>query len=164
MAKRASPEEIDRWRLDYWRLREKYSNKEIAERLKVDDGNLSSMGQGTIDKKGKPKNPGKKFIEKFYMQYPELTESPEDHQADSKANKEQKGYQQGGPTLGKMEEPAPDDQMNWDDLAKLRDALFSLYKNNDKFFKAEYTTMNKTILILTQEVAFYRKQTNPDPD
>lgn len=98
------------------------------------------------------------------MEYTELTESPEDHQADSNENKEQQGYQQGGPTSDTTEEPAQVYQMNWGDSDKLRDELFSLYKNNDKFFKTEYSTMNKTIFILSGVVASYREQTNPGPD
>lgn len=164
VAKRASAEEIDRWRRDYWRLRKKYSNKEIAEKLDVNAANLSALGKGTLNKKGKPKNPGKEFIEKFYLTYPELTEPPEDQQAGSDTNKGQQGSQREEQTSHKAEGPPPGHQANWDDSARLRNELFSLYKDNDAFFKAEYSTMNKTILILTQEVAFYRKQTNPGPD
>jgi len=157
VAESASSEEKDRWRRDYRRLREKYSNKEIAAKLCADEGNLSACGSGS-------KNPGKKSLKKLYMAYPELTESPEDRQTDSNENKEQQGYQQAGPTSGTMEEPAQVYQMNWDDSDKLRDELFSLYKNNDKFFKTEYSTMNKTIFILSGVVASYREPTSPGPD
>jgi hypothetical protein len=152
VAKQASEEEIDRWRRDYGRLRKKYLNKDIAQKLGVNAANLSACGKGS-------KRPGKDFIENFYMVYPELLESPEDHQADSNANKGQQGSRHEEQTSHRVEEP-----LNWDDSDRLRNELFSLYKNNDAFFKTEYSTMNKTILILTQEVAFYRKQTNPGPD
>ena len=69
MAKRAKQEEIDRWREDYLRLRQNYSNKEMAEKLGLDEGNLSAYGLGTKTANGKPSNPGAEFIKRFYITY-----------------------------------------------------------------------------------------------
>jgi hypothetical protein len=157
VGKKGEDEEVKRWRWNYGRRLEDHLNKEMAERLHVDAANLSAYAKGS-------KIPGKDYIKHFYMVYPELTEPPDDHRAGSNANKGQQGSQHEEQTSHRTEGPPPGNQPNWDDSDRLRNELFSLYKNNDAFFKTEYNTMNKTILILTQEVAFYRKQTNPGPD
>ena len=71
MARRAKSEEVDRWRWNYRRRRKDHSNKEMAEKLGIDEGNLSAYGQGTKKTNGKPTNPGAEFIKNFYMVYPE---------------------------------------------------------------------------------------------
>ena len=108
MAKQAGEEEIDRWRRDYQRLRKKYFNKAIAQKLGVNPANLSACVKGS-------KNPGEKFIKKFYMVYPELVEPPDDHPTGSNANKGQQGSRHEEPTSGTAENSAADDQMDWED-------------------------------------------------
>ena len=93
------------------------------------------------------------------MAYPELMGTPENRQVGSNTNDEQQVYQPGEQISNWAEEPP-----NWDETAKLKNELLSLYKNNDAFLKSEFNKMNKTLLILAQELAVYRKQNNPEPD
>src|ERR1700744_1552626 len=85
MAKRAKKETIDRWRLDYWRQRRRSSNKEMAEKLDFDAGNLSAYGKGK-------KNPGEEFINRFYMTYPDL--DPQGQEPNMNSNKQERLYNQ----------------------------------------------------------------------
>jgi hypothetical protein len=169
VAKQASREEVERWRRDYWRLREKYSNKAIAAKLGVDPGNLSALGKGTTNKKGKSKNPGAEFIKQFYMSYTELTESPEDQPADSNPNKEPQDYPQGGQPSSTVEE-AQVYQMNYDETVRLR--------NENEWLKTEFSKETSTSLItatafdkmaesnlnLSRVVASFHQPTHPGPD
>jgi hypothetical protein len=173
MGSKISIGERERLRRDYWLLREKYPNKDIAAKLGVDEGNLSALANGTINKEGKPKNPGKKFIKHFYMTYPELKESPEDQPADSNPNKESKEYQHGGPSP--TVEEAQLHYMNGDDPVRMRNELLSQYKKNDEFLRTEFSKMTnisqtavnafdkmaESTLLLSQKVISNRKKTNP---
>jgi len=141
MRKRAKKEDIDRWRRNYWRRREDHSNKEMAKKLGINEGNLSAYGQGTKKTNGKPTNPGAEFIKNFYMEYPELPELHEGNETDSDTNKEGSGYPHEGHPLDKLEEPAQVYQMNWDESARLRDELFSKYKRDDEFLRTEYSKL-----------------------
>ena len=62
MSKRAKPEKLEQFRKDIELLKSTYSNDEIALRLNVNKGNLSSYALGR-------KNPGEKFLNTFYMNY-----------------------------------------------------------------------------------------------
>jgi hypothetical protein len=165
MPKRASPEEIQRWRNAYWLLRKKYSNAEIAKRLGVDPGNLSALARGTKNKKGISKNPGADFIKHFWSIFPEVAES---------SGQPDQPYPNDGHPLPQAAE-AKIRYINWDDPAMIRNELFSVYKKHDEHLRGEFTKLvdiNQTAvnsvnkmaesnLILIQEVAFYRKKTNP---
>jgi len=59
MAKQAPAERIEKFRRDLKRLKEKYSNDEIAQKLRVGPTNLSSNGSGN-------KTPGEDFLNRFY--------------------------------------------------------------------------------------------------
>jgi hypothetical protein len=181
MAGRAKREEVDRWRRNYWRRREHHSNKEMAEKLGIDEGNLSAYGQGTKKNNGKPTNPGEGFIKNFYMQYPELPESQEGNETNPNANKEEPGYNHEDQPSSKAEE-AQIRYMNWDDPVVMRNELFTMHKKNDEFLRSELSKatdtsqtavntsqtavaalheMAKSTFILSQEVVSSLKQTNP---
>jgi len=63
MAKRASEQRILQFRKDIRNLRRKYSNLELAQRLDMNDANLSSYYTG------RSKNPGADFLDKFYKTF-----------------------------------------------------------------------------------------------
>jgi hypothetical protein len=69
MPKRAKKEDLNRFRQDFAKLKEKYSNDEIARKLEINSANLSNYGSGG-------KNPGEIFLKKFYMQFGEETKQP----------------------------------------------------------------------------------------
>jgi hypothetical protein len=96
MAKRASPERIERFRRDLERLKEKYSNDEIAQKLGIHPGNLSSNGSGG-------KNPGEDFLNRFYEVFGDeikqlgfFSERSEDDQLHSKVDETQFVYSRKG--------------------------------------------------------------------
>jgi hypothetical protein len=173
MAKQATIVEIERWRRNYGRLRKIYSNKEIAKTLRINDANLSALGKGNVNKNGKRKNPGADFIKRFYMSYPEIPDLPDDDTADSNANEGRQNYKKEEQPDSAEEGKVP--YMNWDDPGMMRNELFSLQKKNDEYFRTEFSkitnsnqtavdavkTMAESNLILSQEIAFYRKKANP---
>lgn len=73
MGRHVGQNTIEEWRRDYQRLLKNSTNREIAAKLNVDPGNLSSIARGA-------KNPGAIFLEKFYMIY------PRNHSYDSSEN------------------------------------------------------------------------------
>lgn len=170
MRKRAKKEEIDRWRRNYWRRREDHSNKEMAKKLSINEGNLSAYGQGTKKTNGKPTNPGAEFIKKFYMEYPELPELNEGNPTDFGTNKEGSSYPHEGQPSDKVEQPAQVYQMNWDETVRLR--------NENEWLKTEFSKETSTSLIavkafdkmaesnlnLSRVVASFHQPTNPGPD
>ena len=179
MAKQASNWRVDRWRQNYWLLRKKYLNKEIAQKLDMNDGNLSALAKGTKNKKGIAKTPGTEFLNQFYMIFPELPDLPDENPADpnenDNADKDRHVYEENDqPTPGAKE--AAVRFMTWDDPVAMRNELFSMHKRNDEFLRTEFSKMTKTgqtavnafdkmaesNLILSQEVAFYRKKTDPN--
>ncbi|HVU59184.1 MAG TPA: hypothetical protein VHD83_29180 [Puia sp.] len=92
MAKQASAERIEKFRKDLERLKEKYSNEEIAQKLGVDPTNLSSNGSGS-------KNPGEDFLNRFYevfgeeiKQFGYFSERSEDDKQYSKVKDTQFAY------------------------------------------------------------------------
>ncbi|HXB91251.1 MAG TPA: hypothetical protein VNU72_03135 [Puia sp.] len=64
MAKQATEERLIQFRGDYWLMRRKYKNNQMALVLDVRPSNLSAYGRGK-------KNPGVEFLEKFYSIYGE---------------------------------------------------------------------------------------------
>lgn len=163
MGKRATGKDIERWRHHYWLLREKFSNKEIAERLGVDPANLSALASGI-------KTPGEKFIKDFYMEYPEFKDSPKENAASSK--EERPDYKQ-EPQPSPTAEEAVVRQFNAEDTATMRIELYHL-RRNEEFLRNEFSKVTSTSqtavnafdkmaesnLTLSRAIAFYRKQAN----
>jgi hypothetical protein len=159
MVKQESTEEVKHWRWNYWQRRKKYQNREMAEKLGVNAANLSALGKGTVNKKtGKRKNPGPKFIKDFYMIYPDLKDlPPEDEPGGSDANEGQQNYKEDD----RPPHSAEEDKEQYTDSEKefLRAEFRKMNSTNQKAVDAVYKLAEST-LVLSQEVAFYRKKTN----
>ena len=96
MAKQAPAERIEKFRRDLKRLKEKYSNDEIAQKLRVGPTNLSSNGSGN-------KTPGEDFLNRFYevfgeeiKQFGYFSERSEDDEQHSKIDETQFTYKRKG--------------------------------------------------------------------
>ncbi len=85
MAKRAKKGDLIRFRQDFAKLKEKYSNDEIARKLEINPANLSNYGSGG-------KNPGENFLKKFYMQFGEETKQPGSESSNSDNQTSPKDY------------------------------------------------------------------------
>jgi hypothetical protein len=107
------------------------------------------------------------------MSYPEFTDPPGDNPADSNANEGRQNYKQEEKPPHSAEE-GKGQYKNLDDSDAMRNELFSKYKRDDEFLRTEFSKMTNTsqtavnafdkmaesTLILSQEVAFYRKKSN----
>ena len=177
MRKQASDEKIGRWKEDYLQLRKKQTNKEIAEKLGVDAGYLSKIARGAKDKDGVPKNAGEEFINRFYECYPEFIKISKGNKSEV-GPKEEKPYRQDPFPSSEAAEAQVRYLINWEDPVMVRNELFQVYKKNDDHLRGELTKivdihqttvnsvykMAESTLILSQEVALYRKQAIPDQD
>ncbi len=158
MPKQTSTEEAERWRWNYWQRRKKLKNREMAAQLHIGEANLSALGHGNVSKNGKPKNPGPKFIKDFYMIYPDLKDLPGENPEGSDANEGQQNYKEDD----RPPHSAEEDKEQYTDTEKefLRAEFRKMNSTNQKAVDAVHKLAEGT-LILSQEVAFYRRQTNP---
>jgi hypothetical protein len=91
MSKKASQENLKKFREDLQLVKKIYPNVEIAQKLNIDPANLSSFSTGS-------KNPGESFLNTFYMNFStEINEQndkqqaasvPYDHESELKAVQE----------------------------------------------------------------------------
>ena len=151
MAKQAPQEDIDRWRRDdYWQIRKKYPHKVIAEKTKIAPSNLTRLVKGK-------RNPGAEYLKLFYMVFAD--ELKQEGGRQSSDNHEQKDYDPNSHPLSETEEPAGERRTN--EVEFLR-AEFSKVTNTAQNNSDAFKNMSESNLILTKELAFYRKLVHPD--
>ena len=151
MAKQATQEEIDRWRVNYWRLRKKYLNKTMAERMGVNASNLSTNGKGRRD-------PGQDFIKRFDMTFADELGKSEDSKSSS--NQNDKTYDTKSTPLSQTEEPAQVRYASWEDFIR---AEFSKITSAALSNAVAHQNFSESYLVMSKELAFYRMLIHPDP-
>jgi hypothetical protein len=131
MAKKASPDVVERFLGDLKKLRRKYSNEDIGHRTGIDPANLSSY-------RSRAKNPGPKTLNKFYMQFEEETQIPSNEEPTDREPSNQGNMNTTPSQSEKVTSPETEEQAQVYHLALpgdvdgLRRELFHVLKANNE--------------------------------